>query len=106
MTLPPDSKFGGKGRGSRKEAAAAQAAEYRRQAASPLLLYSRWHVLGPGRLTREVMPACLTRDGRMPEGYAVKDSPDDIAAERAARERAGAVAPSRPPPPPAQRRLI
>lgn len=52
MTLPPDSKFGGNSRGSLMEIAAAQVAEYPRQAASPLVLFSRWHVLGPGRLTR------------------------------------------------------
>jgi len=106
MTLPSDSKFGGKSRGSLKEAAAAQAAEYHRQAASPLVLFSRWHVLAPGHVAREVMPASLTRGGGLSEGYAVKDSPEDAALERAARERAGDVPPRRPPPRPARRRHI
>lgn len=86
MTLPPDSRFGGKGRGTRKAAAAAQAAEYRRQTGPRHALYSRWHVLGLGRVTREIMPSFIAK--RMPDGYAVKDSPEDMAAEQEARGRA------------------
>lgn len=99
MTLPSNPESGGKGRSSRKEAAAAQAAEYLRQTGPRHALYSRWHVLGPGRVTRELMPSLIVK--RMPDGYAVKDSPEDVAAEQEARQRSGTQE-RRPPPHPSQ----
>lgn len=73
--------------------------EYRRLVPPPAPIYSRWHVLPSGGVVREPMPGFLIK-GTVPEGYALRDSPEDKENERKAWEQAAALqAPKRPPPP-------
>lgn len=54
---------------------------------SPSPIYSRWRIAPNGAVTRELMPGFLVRSRKVPEGYAIKDSPEDRENERQARER-------------------
>lgn len=74
----------------------------------PAPIYSRWRIAPNGAVTREMMPGFLVRSGRMPEGYALKDSSEDRENETLARQAAGqhapeTKAPARSGPPPVRR---
>lgn len=48
-------------------------------------VYSRWRIAPNGAVTRELMPSFLVRNRRMPDGYALKDSPADLENEQRVR---------------------
>lgn len=71
-------------------------------------VYSRWRTAAGGSVTRELMPSFIVRDRKMPDGYALKDSPEDIENDRVARKAAAqfvteAKTPVRSGPPPVRR---
>lgn len=74
----------------------------------PKVSFGRWHVSPAGVVWCESMPSWAVP--AMPEGYAVRGSAEDVENERAAREKAAAMAapaearPVRMPPAPARLR--
>lgn len=79
-------------------------AKYAKAMRSVTALYSRWRPAPGGSVTRELMPSFVVRDRKLPDGYAVKDSPEDVENERQARQHVPAPkAPVRSGPPPVHR---
>lgn len=79
-------------------------AKYAKAMRPPTAIYSRWWPTASGGVTRELMPSFVVRDRKVPDGYAVKDSPEDIENEREARQFVPAPkAPARSGPPPVHR---
>lgn len=77
---------------SRQDDARAKYARVVPPPAAPI--YSRWRIAPSGAVTRELMPSFIVRSGRMPEGYALKDSHEDRENERLARQAAGQGVPA------------